>query len=60
MTANCLLLDTPTLGRYLGVVVLDVVRGERVLDLRMFNMVHVQTFVEECTLFDDDRRHSEL
>jgi hypothetical protein len=57
MTVNCLLLGSPTLGWYLGVVVLDVVRGERVLDLRMFKMMHVQTFVEVCTLFDDDRRH---
>jgi hypothetical protein len=31
MTAGCLLLGSPTLG-YLDVVVLDVVRGERVLD----------------------------
>jgi hypothetical protein len=32
---------------YSSVVVLDVVRGERVLDYLMFNMMHVRTFVEE-------------
>jgi zinc transporter ZupT len=48
MTANCLLSGSPTLGWHLGVVVLDVVRGERVLDYLMFNILHVMTFVEEC------------
>jgi beta-galactosidase GanA len=28
--------------------VLDVVRGERVLDYLIFNMMHVRNFVEEC------------
>jgi hypothetical protein len=32
MTANCLLPGSLALGWYMGVVVLDVVRGERVLD----------------------------
>jgi hypothetical protein len=32
MTTNRLLPGSPTLGWYLGVVVLDVVRGERVFD----------------------------
>jgi hypothetical protein len=32
MTAKCLLLASLALLRYLGVVVLDVVRGERVLN----------------------------
>jgi hypothetical protein len=32
MTANCLLAGSPTFGWYLGVIVLDVVRGKRVLD----------------------------
>jgi hypothetical protein len=43
MIANCLLSSLPTLGWYMGVVVLDVVRGEHVLDYRMFNERHVQT-----------------
>jgi hypothetical protein len=36
------------LGWYLGVVVLDLVKGERVLEYIMFNIMHVRTFVEEC------------
>jgi hypothetical protein len=46
MTAYCLLLGSPTIGWYSGTVVLDVVRGERVLDWLMFNIMHVRTFVE--------------
>jgi hypothetical protein len=48
MAAYCLLLDSPTIGWYSGIVVLDVVRGERVLDYLMLNIMHVWTFVEEC------------
>jgi hypothetical protein len=47
MTGNCLLPGSTTLGWYLGVVVLDVAREERVLDYLMLNTVHVRTFVEE-------------
>jgi hypothetical protein len=50
MTANYLLPGSPTTGRYLGVVVLDVVRGERVLGYVMFSIVHVRAFMEECRL----------
>jgi hypothetical protein len=32
MAASCLLPGSPTLWQYLGVAVLDVVRGERVFD----------------------------
>jgi hypothetical protein len=32
MTAYCLLPDSPTIAWYSGVVVLDVVRGERVFE----------------------------
>jgi hypothetical protein len=48
MTCSCLLRGSPTLGRYLGVAVLDEVRGERVLDSVMLNIMHSRTFVEEC------------
>jgi hypothetical protein len=48
MTAYCLLIGWPKIGWYSGIVVLDVVRGERVLYQLMFNIMHVQTFVEEC------------
>jgi hypothetical protein len=49
MAAYCLLLGSPTIGWYSGIVALDVVRGEGVLDKLMLNIMHVQTFVEECT-----------
>jgi hypothetical protein len=49
MTAYCLLLGSPTVGWYSGIVLLDVVRGGRVLDEVMFNIMNVRTFVEECT-----------
>jgi hypothetical protein len=49
MTAIMRLLPgTPRLGWYLGVVVLVVVIGECVLELFMFNIVHVLSYVEEC------------
>jgi hypothetical protein len=49
MTAYCLLLGSPIIGWYSGIVVLDVVRGERVRDKLMLNIImYVQTFVEEC------------
>jgi hypothetical protein len=48
MALNCLLLGSPTIGWNSGIVVLDVVRGERVLDELMLNTMHVRTFVEEC------------
>jgi hypothetical protein len=49
MAAYCLLLGSPTVGWYSGIVVLDdVVRGERVLDKLMLNIMHVRNFVEEC------------
>jgi hypothetical protein len=53
MKAKRLRPGSPTLGRYLGVAVLDVlgvVRGERVLDYLMFYKLHVPTFVEECIM----------
>jgi hypothetical protein len=40
-----LLPGSPTLGWYLVVVVLDVVRGERGLDLLMLNIMHARTLV---------------
>jgi hypothetical protein len=49
MAAYCLLLGSPTIGWYYGIVVLDVVRGERVLDELMLNIMHVRTFVDECS-----------
>jgi hypothetical protein len=49
MTASCLLLGSTTLGWYMGIVLLDVVRGARVLDKLMSNILHVRTFVQECT-----------
>jgi hypothetical protein len=55
MAAYCLLLGSPTIGWYSGIVVLDVVRGERVLDLLMFNTMHVRNFVEECRRYDSWR-----
>jgi hypothetical protein len=48
MTGNCLLPGSPAVGWYSGVVALDVVRGERVLEKLMFNTMHVQNYVEEC------------
>jgi hypothetical protein len=48
MTAYCFIPSPPTIVCYSGVVVLDVVRGERILDQLMFNIMHVRTFVEEC------------
>jgi hypothetical protein len=48
MTAYCFLIGSPTIGWYSGIVVLDVVRGERVHDQLMLNVLHVQTFMEEC------------
>jgi hypothetical protein len=47
MTANCLLSGSIALEWYLGVVVLDVARGARVLVELMFNIMHVRTFVEK-------------
>jgi hypothetical protein len=44
------LLGSPTIGWYSGIVVLDVVRGGRVLDLLMFDIMHVRSFVEECNI----------
>jgi hypothetical protein len=50
MTAYCLLLDSPTIGWYSGIVVLDVERGGSVfLTSLCFNIMHVRTFVEECS-----------
>jgi hypothetical protein len=43
MTASCLLPGFPTHGWYLGVIVLDVVRGKRVLDYLVFNIMHART-----------------
>jgi hypothetical protein len=51
MAAYCLLLGSPTIGWYSGIVVLDVVRGKRVLDLLMLSIMHVRTFVEECNSY---------
>jgi hypothetical protein len=48
MPVSCLLPGFSTLARYVGVVVLDVVRGERVLDKLMLKIMHVRNFVEEC------------
>jgi hypothetical protein len=50
MAAYCLLLGSLTIGWYSGIVVLDVVRGERVFDQLMLNIMHVRTFVEECII----------
>jgi hypothetical protein len=50
MTADCRLPGSPTIGRYLGVVVLDVVRGERIIGGLMLNVMHVWTFVEDCII----------
>jgi hypothetical protein len=47
MAASCLLPGYPTLEWYVGVVVLNVVRGERVLDYLVFNIIYVRNFVEE-------------
>jgi hypothetical protein len=49
MTVTCLLPGSPTLGWYLGVIVFVVVRGELDLDYLMFDIMHVQTCLEECT-----------
>jgi hypothetical protein len=38
----------PTLGLYLGVVLLDVVEGERALDWLLLCFIYVRTYVEEC------------
>jgi uncharacterized membrane protein YwzB len=49
MTGSCLLPGFAVVGWYLGAVVLDVVRGSRVLDyLMLTTIVHVRDFVEEC------------
>jgi hypothetical protein len=53
MAAYCLLLGSPAIGWYSGIVVLDVVRGERVLDKLMLNIMHVRTLVEECRYASD-------
>jgi hypothetical protein len=48
MTGSCLLRGSPTLGRYLGVAVLDdEVRGGRVLDSVVLNTMLKRTFVDE-------------
>jgi hypothetical protein len=44
-----LLLGSPTIGWYSGIVVLDVAREERALDWLMLNIMHVRNFVEECS-----------
>jgi hypothetical protein len=46
MTGNCLLLGSAVVGWYLGAVVLDVVRGARVLDYLLHTIMYVRTFVE--------------
>jgi hypothetical protein len=46
-----LLLGSPTIWFYSGIVELDVVRGERVLDWLMLSIMHVRTFVGECRSF---------
>jgi hypothetical protein len=48
MATYCLLLGYSTIGLYSGIVVLDVVKGERVLDQLMFDIMHVRNFVAEC------------
>jgi hypothetical protein len=47
MTATRLLPGSTSAGWYLGVVVLYVVRGARVLDQLMYSILHVLTFLEE-------------
>jgi hypothetical protein len=47
MTAYLLLPGSSTIGWYSGVVLLEVVRGERVLDKLLFHIMHVRNFVEE-------------
>jgi hypothetical protein len=49
MSANCLLPGSTTLVWCMGVFVLDVVTWTRVIDKLTSNIMHVQTFVEECT-----------
>jgi hypothetical protein len=59
MTAYYSLLGSSSIGWYSGIVVLDVVRGDRVLDSLMFNIMHVRTLVEECSLLElDTVRHN--
>jgi hypothetical protein len=49
MAASCLLPRSVTPGWYLGVVVLDVVRGGVFLTSCLcFNILNVPNFVEEC------------
>jgi hypothetical protein len=49
MTANYFFLESPTIAWYSGVVVPDVVSGERVLNALMLNIMYIQYFVEECS-----------